>query len=88
MHPGRQLALSPHPAFTWMHDQERHRDGDEKAVNMDIDFTLGQLIKIAIFLAIAAVVGFIIYFAVAIAPEAITEFINNAQTQGNLMAKR
>lgn len=55
---------------------------------MDIDFTLGQLIKIAIFLAIAAVVGFIIYFAVAIAPEAITEFINNAQTQGNLMAKR
>lgn len=49
---------------------------------MDIDFTLRELIKIAIFLVIAAVVGVIIYFAVVIAPEAITGFINNLQTPG------
>lgn len=45
---------------------------------MDFDFTFRQLVKIAIFVVITLIVGFIIYFAVKIAPNAISEIVNNA----------
>ncbi|MFJ6415533.1 hypothetical protein [Paeniglutamicibacter sp. NPDC091659] len=49
---------------------------------MDFDFTFRELVKIAFFVLIAVIVGFIIYFAVAIAPETIKEFLNNRVASG------
>ncbi|GAA1495412.1 hypothetical protein [Paeniglutamicibacter kerguelensis] len=49
---------------------------------MDFDFTFRELVKIALFVLIAVVVGFIIYFAVAIAPEAIKEFADKMVASG------
>ncbi|MFF5792343.1 hypothetical protein ACFY5D_09860 [Paeniglutamicibacter sp. NPDC012692] len=49
---------------------------------MDFDFTFRELVKIALFVLIAVIVGFIIYFAVTIAPEAIKEFLGNKVASG------
>ena len=51
-------------------------------VEVDFDFTFRELLKIAIFVVIAVIVGFIIYVAVAIAPEAIKEFVDNMAASG------